>query len=57
MLYHPVTEKVHLLEHPLLISLLKTAEHPLLIIAGKSLVIDTILGEILYMYYPAQASV
>ena len=34
-----------------------TAEHPLLIIAGKSLVIDTILGKILYMYYPAQASV
>ena len=57
MVDHPVTEEVHLLEHPLLISLLKTAEHPLLIIAGKSLVIDTILGKILYMDYPAQASV
>ena len=53
MLYNPDTQEVHILEHTLLISLLKTAEHPLLIIAGESLVIDTILGEILYMYYPA----
>ena len=45
MLHHPVTEEVHLLEHTLFISFLKAAEHPLLIIAGKSLVIDTILGK------------